>query len=99
VCELESILHLPQPLISRHLAYLRNASLVTDNRQGMRVQYAPIAEDAFGQVLQAFLERAFQSRPAFREDVDRWRANTNLEAPKIKLPKTRFNAATTGGQP
>jgi len=95
VCELETLLQLPQPLISRHLAYLRSVSLVTDHRQGMRVQYAPVVEDAFGQLLQEFLQRAFQSRSVFREDVDHWRAHTKLEAHKVRPEKNRF----IGGQP
>ena len=40
VCDFGTVLQLPQPLISRHLAYLKNAGLVQDHRQGMRVQYA-----------------------------------------------------------
>lgn len=40
VCELEFLLELPQPLLSRHLAYLRGAGLVVDKRIGMRVQYS-----------------------------------------------------------
>lgn len=39
VCEMESILALPQPLLSRHLAYLRNSGLVESRREGMRVNY------------------------------------------------------------
>ena len=39
VCEMERILGLPQPLLSRHLAYLRNSGLVESNRDGMRVNY------------------------------------------------------------
>ena len=40
VCEMERILGLPQPLLSRHLAYLRNSGLVESNRDGMRVNYS-----------------------------------------------------------
>lgn len=39
VCEMERILGLPQPLLSRHLAYLRNSGLVESHRDGMRVNY------------------------------------------------------------
>ena len=39
VCELQAVLDLPQPLISRHLSHLRNAGLVDDERDGMRVRY------------------------------------------------------------
>ena len=40
VCDLGCVLQRPQSLISCHLAYLKNAGLVDDHRQGMRVQYS-----------------------------------------------------------
>lgn len=39
VCELVAALALIQPKISRHLAVLRDAGLVTDHRDGVRVFY------------------------------------------------------------
>lgn len=39
VCELEDALSLPQPLLSRHLAYLRHAGIVEGEREGVRVNY------------------------------------------------------------
>lgn len=39
VCELESALGLAQPLLSRHLAYLRNSGIVEGVRDGARVNY------------------------------------------------------------
>lgn len=39
VCDLVSILALPQSTVSRHLAYLRNAGLVADRRQGVWMYY------------------------------------------------------------
>ncbi len=39
VCEMERILKLSQPLLSRHLAYLRNCGLVESQREGMRMNY------------------------------------------------------------
>ncbi len=39
VCEMERILNLSQPLLSRHLAYLRSCGLVESQREGMRVNY------------------------------------------------------------
>lgn len=40
VCELQAVLELPQPTISRHLAALRHAGLVHDRREGNRVVYS-----------------------------------------------------------
>jgi ArsR family transcriptional regulator len=39
VCDLMAILELPQSTVSRHLAYLRHASLVEDRRQGVWMYY------------------------------------------------------------
>lgn len=40
VCELTHTLGLSQPMISRHLALLREAGLVTDRRAGVWIYYA-----------------------------------------------------------
>jgi len=40
VCDLQAGLEIPQPTVSRHLAALRNAGLVTDRRVGSRVLYS-----------------------------------------------------------
>jgi ArsR family transcriptional regulator len=39
VCELTHALGLSQPKVSRHLAYLRDAGVVADRRQGVWVYY------------------------------------------------------------
>jgi ArsR family transcriptional regulator len=39
VCDLMEVLQLPQSTVSRHLAYLRNAGLVYDRRQGVWMYY------------------------------------------------------------
>lgn len=68
VCELESILGLPQPLLSRHLAYLRGAGLVVDRRQGMRVQYSLASDHAILQMLKSCLRQALLCEEIYRED-------------------------------
>jgi len=40
VCEIQSILQIPQPTVSRHLAALRHVGLVRDSRNGTRVTYS-----------------------------------------------------------
>jgi ArsR family transcriptional regulator, arsenate/arsenite/antimonite-responsive transcriptional repressor len=40
VCDIQSLLGVPQPTVSRHLAALRHAGLVEDSRQGTRVMYS-----------------------------------------------------------
>lgn len=73
VCDFGGVLQLPQPLISRHLAYLKNAGLVQDHRQGMRVQYSIRANNKDQQELENFLRHALSSDRTCREDLRRWR--------------------------
>lgn len=40
VCDIMRVLQLPQPKVSRHLAYLRRAGLVTARKEGLWVHYA-----------------------------------------------------------
>jgi DNA-binding transcriptional ArsR family regulator len=60
-----------QPKISRHLAYLRSAGLVSHRRDGKRIYYAvtPQAEAGAENILQAVLDliagRPASSAPAF----------------------------------
>lgn len=39
VCDIHGSLGLPQPTVSRHLAYLRKAGLVTTRKEGLWVHY------------------------------------------------------------
>jgi len=68
VCELESLLGLPQPLLSRHLAYLRSAGLVVDRRQGMRVQYSLASDLEVLEILKTCLRQALVREEIYRED-------------------------------
>lgn len=40
VCDLVSVLEIPQTTISRHLSHLRNMGLVTDRRDGQWIYYS-----------------------------------------------------------
>lgn len=40
VCNLQTILGLPQPTVSRHLSLLRHVGLVADRRHGNRILYS-----------------------------------------------------------
>lgn len=61
VCEMERILELPQPLLSRHLAYLRNSGLVERHRDGMRVNYNLNEKHQLIAELRPFLLRALEA--------------------------------------
>ena len=73
VCDLGSALDLSQPLISRHLAYLRSCGLVQDHREGMRVRYTLVLQKDLGDALEKFLRKAFLTDSVFQEDIQRWR--------------------------
>jgi ArsR family transcriptional regulator len=69
VCEMERVLGLPQPLLSRHLAYLRNSGLVESQRDGMRVNYNFNEGHHLITELQPFLLRALGSDSVGRADL------------------------------
>lgn len=65
VCDLQRVLGLAQPTVSRHLAVLRHAGLVTVRRSGNRMLYALAPADT--PQLQAFL--AFLQQCAGHEAI------------------------------
>ena len=69
VCDIVRVLELPQPKISRHLAYLRKAGLVTARKEGlwMHYQLAP-ASGEFHQSLLNCLACCFASVPELARD-------------------------------
>ena len=74
VCELQVVLELPQSLISRHLAHLRNAGLVDDERQGMRVQYQLRRESFAGTELRRFLAETLAADERSRREAETWKS-------------------------
>lgn len=72
VGDIVKVLAVPQPTASRHLAYLRNAGLVSGRRNGLWVFYqlAP-AKSRFQQNLLACLKSCFRGVPEIREDEKR----------------------------
>jgi ArsR family transcriptional regulator len=72
VCDLQTVLEVPQSTVSRHLAELRHAGLVLDSRSGNRIVYS-LAKADTPQVA-AFYELLDKSIPcdeALRADVAR----------------------------
>lgn len=57
VCNIHESLHLPQPTVSRHLAYLRRSGLVDTRRDGIWMHYrlTPPAEQLAGSIVDAAL--------------------------------------------
>lgn len=70
VCDLMGILDLPQSTVSRHLAYLRNAGLVDDRRQGVWMFYSlAVADPSFERDLLALLDRQLAQTPQAQKDL------------------------------
>lgn len=93
VCDLQAVLEVPQPTVSRHLAALRHAGLVEDSRIGPRVFYA-LARPATP-TLRAFLKFlrvALLEEPALLADVARLRARVRGSRAARALPeRSRVN--------
>lgn len=72
VCDLQAVLGVPQPTVSRHLAALRHAGLVTYVRDGTRVVYslAPAATPQL-KVLRQVLDKGCACEEALRDDLSR----------------------------
>src|SRR3990172_11312185 len=72
VCDLQAVLSLPQHTVSRHLAALRHAGLVVDQRKGQRVIYS-LAMAATSQVqsLRELLDKCCEAEAVFRKDLTR----------------------------
>jgi len=69
VCHLHDTLGLPQPTVSRHLAYLRNSGLVAVRRDGVWMHYQ--VSRSLPPVIQRVVDesvRALQQLPATTQD-------------------------------
>lgn len=74
VCDLQAVLKIPQPTISRHLAALKNAGLVVDARSATRVIYS-LAPATTPQLiaLRRFLNATCPYEEALQSDLTRFR--------------------------
>jgi ArsR family transcriptional regulator, arsenate/arsenite/antimonite-responsive transcriptional repressor len=77
VCDLVDVLGVPQPKVSRHLAYLRKAGLVKARKQGLWSYYtlAP-ARNAFHGKLLECLGCCFGDVPELAADAERLSTRT-----------------------
>ncbi|MGB7157433.1 MAG: metalloregulator ArsR/SmtB family transcription factor [Tepidisphaeraceae bacterium] len=72
VCDLQSVLGVPQPKVSRHLAYLRRAGLVAARKQGLWSYYTLAApRDALHRNLLKCLDTCFAGVPELAKDAAR----------------------------
>ena len=70
VCDIVSTLRMPQPTVSRHLAYLRESDLVEARREGLWMYYKLAApKTAFQKKLLECLACCFQDVPQLAKDA------------------------------
>jgi ArsR family transcriptional regulator len=72
VCDLQEVLEIPQSTVSRHLAGLRNGSLVVGTRVGPRTFYSLVpANDPRLKAFYDFLAQSCPQEEVFRTDLRR----------------------------
>jgi ArsR family transcriptional regulator len=71
VGDLQEVLGLSQPLVSRHLAILRGANLVRTQRQGSRVYYSLSRAPFLNYPLRKFLSEIVPFFPELQADVQK----------------------------
>jgi ArsR family transcriptional regulator len=72
VCEIVKILSITQSKASRHLAYLKNAGLVEDRREGVWIYYTlDESKERFWQHLLAYLNGCFDRSQILAADLAR----------------------------
>lgn len=86
VCHLHETLRLPQPTVSRHLAYLRRAGLVETRRDGLWIHYRLAhLDDAVLRTLREITTHTLGHVDAIARDAARLRQKTGCCRP----PKAR----------
>jgi len=74
VCDLQAVLRIPQTTVSRHLAALRHAGLVSDQRKGPRIVYSfTPAATTQSVALHDLLDRCCPEDAVMRADIVRFR--------------------------
>ena len=72
VCDLVEVLDVPQPKVSRHLAYLRKAGLVLARKEGLWMHYRLTgATSDFHRSLLNCLSCCFKAVPELAQDIER----------------------------
>ena len=93
VCHIHGALGLPQPTVSRHLAYLRRAGLVATRKDGLWVHYrlAVPAQPQLAGVMRAALEALALASTV---TVDRRRLSSVTTIPLKVLQETAAKCCT-----
>lgn len=107
VCDIQYVLETTQPLVSRHLAYLKNSGMVIDRREGYRMYYRLSDQNRHvTRQLFEFLRTAFKEEEQLQEDtarlkdaivgggctVSEWRPYSALQKPRSQRATVRETA-------
>lgn len=94
VCDLQAVLKIPQPTISRHLAALRHAGLVQYVRNGTRVVYslAPASTPQL-RALRRFLNTTCPYEEALQSDLARLKEALRLGKCRLERNNSTDQAA------
>ncbi|MDR3619049.1 MAG: metalloregulator ArsR/SmtB family transcription factor [Paludisphaera borealis] len=72
VCHLHEALDLPQPTVSRHLAYLRKSGIVVGRKEGLWVHYKLArSKSGLNRILLGCLGTCLGDPGVFKEDLER----------------------------
>lgn len=72
VCEFQEVLGVPQPTVSRHLAYLRRCGLVEEKRHGKLIMYSlATPRDAVHDALVQCVRGCLRELELLKQDLDR----------------------------
>jgi ArsR family transcriptional regulator len=72
VCHLHEALELPQPTVSRHLAYLRKSGIVSGRKEGLWVHYRLArSKSGLGRILLGCLGSCMGDPEIFEKDLKR----------------------------
>jgi len=90
VCHIHESLRVPQPKVSRHLAYLRRAGLVETRRAGVWVHYrlAETSDPALRTIRDAVVQ-ALGRADAVRRDAGRLQKRTVRAVVTARRPESR----------
>ena len=87
VCDIQESLRIPQPKVSRHLAYLRKAGLVDTRRDGLWVHYR-LADttDPVVSTIRTAVSHSLTHLDTVRRDAERLRKRTGCCLPETQGP-------------
>jgi ArsR family transcriptional regulator len=100
-CDIQRLLGITQPAVSRHLVYLKRSGLVVDRRDGFRVFYRLAKGNALRDLF-AFLQRAFNEREPFGPDLTRLRVvltQEGLARRECRQQRTDIRAKAIAAKP